>query len=235
MKKITLSIMAALAVAGTTFAGTTVVSSKEYKQPVVAVPCFKDWETVIDGFYSYNDGIANRQHRYFRDGSGGGVDVTQFFYRYFGLGVEGNWWDGANTNLNNVYENGYYTRHGVAYYGHDGITYIRDGKVYKRDYRIGYKSNWNHHGTNRDTAQQFTGQLTFRYPLEMGGYCWAPYAFLGGGAVFDGRTSGLGDAGLGMEFRFNPHVGIFADWRYNWTDDHKNYLDQTRAGMRYVF
>ncbi len=54
MKKFTLSALAAIAVAGTSFAGPSVVMSKEYKQPCVT-PCFRDQEFQLDLFYSYNN------------------------------------------------------------------------------------------------------------------------------------------------------------------------------------
>ena len=54
MKKLTLTALAAMAVAGTAFAGPTTVVSKEYKQPCVT-PCFRDTEFQLDLFYSYND------------------------------------------------------------------------------------------------------------------------------------------------------------------------------------
>lgn len=56
MKKLTLSALAVLAVAGTSFAGPTVVTSKEFKQPCVT-PCFRDQEFQLDLFYSYNDAV----------------------------------------------------------------------------------------------------------------------------------------------------------------------------------
>lgn len=100
MKKLTLSLLAAFAVASPSFAGTTIVSSKEYKQPVIAEPCFKDQEFSLDLFYSYNDGRPG-SNRYFHDGSGGGVGLNYFFARYVGIGVEGNWWAGARKHDDN--------------------------------------------------------------------------------------------------------------------------------------
>ncbi|MEI7957665.1 MAG: hypothetical protein WCI40_01035 [Verrucomicrobiota bacterium] len=86
MKKVTLSALAAFAVAASAFAG----SAKDFKQPV-AQKFFQDTEFALDAFYSYNDTKAG----YFVDGSGGGVGADFFFQRYFGVGVEGNWWNGA--------------------------------------------------------------------------------------------------------------------------------------------
>ena len=153
MKKLTLSALAAIAVAGTSFAGPVVVTSKEFKQPCVT-PCFRDQEFQLDLFYSFNDAehqgssvasdrftapptatpivpgltpagflprstsllentnaipagstvVRSRSTsvslpQYFNDGSGGGVGLNYFFAKYFGVGVEGNWWDGCRADL----------------------------------------------------------------------------------------------------------------------------------------
>ena len=57
MKKYKLTLLAAFAVAGTSFAGSG-VASKEYKQPVVT-PCFRDTEFAVDVFYTFNDAVNN--------------------------------------------------------------------------------------------------------------------------------------------------------------------------------
>ena len=184
MKKQILSFLAAFAVAGTSFAGTE-ATSKEYKQPVVPVSCFKDFETTVDLFYSYNDGInTGGREKYYHDRSGGGVAATYWFYRYFGAGLEGNWFDGA---------------------------------------------------PNKDVINEATAQLFVRYPVELGGFCFAPYIFGGGGGTWNGTSAGIGDVGTGIEYRFTPNIGIFADWRYVFAGHNFNYFDTSRAGLRFIF
>lgn len=227
MKKLTISLLAAFAVAGTSFAGTT-VTSKEYKQPVV-VPCFKDQEFQVDLFYSYNDachqgdrvntdsfsgtdaigpftavGTLSRQ-QYFRDGSGGGLGFSYYFMRYFGVGVEGNWWQGVNAGGTGTLA---VTRAGVT-----TITTFSDAK--------------------HDTAQQFTGNVLIRYPFE-GSICWAPYILGGGGGVWDGKSTGFGDVGVGAEYRVTPMIGLFTDWRWEFMCN-RNDVNMTRAGIRFAF
>jgi hypothetical protein len=88
MKKAALSLFAIVALAGTSFAGTAVVSSgKDFKGPV-PVTCFGDQELQVDAFASYN--AANK----YDDGVGGGLGVNYFFLRYVGVGVDGNIYDG---------------------------------------------------------------------------------------------------------------------------------------------
>ena len=256
MKKLTLSLLAVL-VAGTSFAGAPVVTSKEYKQPVV--PCFRDQEFALDLFYSFNDAehqgnrVVNRsntevvgdptfitdeltisQPQYFRDGSGGGVGLNFFFARYFGIGVEGNWWNGVNT--------------GGSATASIGVVRDTDGNITDRGTTRSRSS------IRKEAAQQVTGNLILRYPFE-GPICWAPYIFAGGGGIWDGSGNGFGDVGLGVEFRVTPNIGIFTDWRWEFMGGHNNNnvninnvnvtvntdskrhndVNMTRVGVRFVF
>jgi hypothetical protein len=84
MKKAVFSLLTCVVLAGTSFAGTAVVSSgKEFKGPVAPVTCFGDTELQIDAFGTYNAA----RHQY-NDGYGGGLGVNYFFLRYVGVGVD---------------------------------------------------------------------------------------------------------------------------------------------------
>lgn len=91
MKKLMFGLIAGLALSSVSFAGTTYVSSKEYKpvEPIAPVQpqCFRDTELQLDFFYSYTDFRHGSQYH---DGNGGGVGVNYFFHRYFGIGLSGN-------------------------------------------------------------------------------------------------------------------------------------------------
>ena len=246
MKKLTLTLLAAFAVAGTSFAGTT-VSTKEYKQPVVT-PCFQDTEFAMDVFYTYNDAchqgsstslrtdsftrtstlgsstitdrfgvaVSDSTPQYFRDGSGGGVGFDYFFARYFGVSVEGNWWVGANAS--NTFE-GAIVRDRTISNGSSSTT--------TRTVSTGSKTTINH-----DVTHQVTGSVIFRYPIE-GSFCWAPYLFGGGGGIWDGKSTGFGHVGLGAEWRVTPKIGIFSDWRWEFTS--RNDINSSRLGVRFIF
>lgn len=267
MKKVTLSALAAIAVAGTSFAGPSVVVSKDYKQPCVT-PCFRDQEFQLDLFYSFNDaehqgsssatdtflsspgttplgtGLINPANPlltdptssvipagstvyrgqkatvtlppYFRDGSGGGVGANYFFAKYFGIGVEGNWWDGTRSGYDgNLSTNDLVILSGpidpvalaaAAKASNTSVTVLSDGNLVLKNKRAFGNSN-------RSVANQVTGNLILRYPFE-GPICWAPYIFGGGGGVFDGQNTGFGDIGIGVEFRITPNMGFFTDWRW---------------------
>src|ERR1700680_3688455 len=103
-----------------------------------------------------------------------------------------------------------------------------------------------------------TGNVILRYPLDtkFPGLHLAPYAFGGGGGIFnenntftrfatfgnqnrlhrrDTDDEVLGDAGAGLEYRFTPHIGLFSDARYNFVDGPKNNFLLTRFGVRLAF
>jgi hypothetical protein len=98
MKKLAIGAFALVILATGAFAGQPIVTSKEYK-PIIPQPCFREIELQLDIFGSYTDG---RQHGY-GDGWGGGFALNYFFTRYFGVGAEGNVYDG---NVNGVWNYG---------------------------------------------------------------------------------------------------------------------------------
>jgi hypothetical protein len=75
------------------------------------------------------------------------------------------------------------------------------------------------------------GNLIARFPIESAGL--APYLFGGGGRGMDPAWEWFGQAGVGLEWRFNRTTGIFSDGRYIWADSSDRLL--LRAGVRVVF
>lgn len=91
MKKITLPLIACLALASSAFAGQEVKATKDYKTP--EEPCFKDQEFQLDVFGSWADINTRDGHHHLdgpRDGFGGGLGVNYFFMRYLGVGADAN-------------------------------------------------------------------------------------------------------------------------------------------------
>jgi hypothetical protein len=84
-------------------------------------------------------------------------------------------------------------------------------------------------GTFVDSA---SANLTLRLPLGQSGF--APYVFGGGGRHFDALKEWFAQAGAGMEYRFNPHIGIFIDAR-GVLPDEARYYGVARLGMRFAF
>jgi Outer membrane protein beta-barrel domain len=81
-------------------------------------------------------------------------------------------------------------------------------------------------------VDQAMGALVARLPFDPSG--WAPYIFGGGGRGFDPAWEWLGQAGIGVEYRFNPATGVFFDSRYIWHDKSYDRI-MFRAGLRIVF
>ena len=99
------------------------------------------------------------------------------------------------------------------------------------------------------------GTFTLRYPLPCSRY--APYAYIGGGAIFGGgerdrvifppvvqgfyiahtggRTEALGQLGVGCEVRLTPHIGLLSDFSWNVIDGPKNNFGMVRSGINFAF
>lgn len=86
----------------------------------------------------------------------------------------------------------------------------------------------------RHFDDHINGNFIFRIPIEVAHI--APYVLAGGGRSFNPGWYWFGDAGVGLEFRLNPKMGIFTDARYIWESTSKA-PDQAalRAGIKVVF
>jgi hypothetical protein len=72
----------------------------------------------------------------------------------------------------------------------------------------------------------------FRMPLGQSGV--APYAFAGGGRQFELSRVWFAQGGLGLEYRFCPHVGVFVDARAVFPNETR-YYGVGRLGLRVAF
>ena len=52
---------------------------------------------------------------------------------------------------------------------------------------------------------------------------------------FPGGSQVLGHFGVGLEYRFTPHIGIFGEAGYDLVDRSTNDFIQTNFGLRYAF
>jgi hypothetical protein len=116
-------------------------------------------------------------------------------------------------------------------------------------------------GSLSTSAGIITTDLILRLPLDD---FWpsvhlAPYGFGGFGAIFGGgggstintrfpelnarfnsqsssvKGRPIGNIGGGLEYRFTPHIGIFAEAGYNIVDGPNNNFVQTNFGLRFAF
>ena len=182
MNKQTITLLAAVAIASTSFAGTKVVTSKEFKQPVATGSYFQDQEFTFDLSYSYNDAMKGGHHSYFHDKSGGGAGASYFFARYFGVGVDANWFGGGpddavlhqltgNLILRYPIE---LTCCGVAPYVFGGGGEVLDGKhtsladagvglEVRLTPRFGIFTDWRYNFTNHDRGDLATTRAGVRF------------------------------------------------------------------------
>lgn len=104
-----------------------------------------------------------------------------------------------------------------------------------------------------DAVGQFSGNLIFRYPIP--GSRFAPYAYAGGGVIFNGsriedlvdrgrsvgsirrhsETEAMGQFGAGFEFRLTPNVGLINDFSWNVVGGDENDFGMVRSGVRFGF
>jgi len=77
-----------------------------------------------------------------------------------------------------------------------------------------------------------SANLIVRYPVGDSGF--APYALGGAGYRFDDVTAAFGQAGVGMEYRFTPHWGVFLDARAVLPAQTRIY-GLARLGVRFAF
>jgi hypothetical protein len=100
---------------------------------------------------------------------------------------------------------------------------------FARYFGIGAEAFW--YGNGGTAEHVIVGNAFFRYPI-----CslnLAPYVMAGGGAGWDRITVGFGHVGGGLEWRFLPNFGLFADgrWFYGAPDN----VAVIRSGMRVAF
>ena len=79
----------------------------------------------------------------------------------------------------------------------------------------------------------YGGDLVFRFPITE--LCLAPYILVGGGGDSDGVNRGYGDAGGGVDIRFDNMncMGIFIDGTYHWTGDSDHDFTLVRVGIKF--
>ena len=217
--KPTIPILAAVAFAGSAFAGTRVVESKTHV--VAETECFRAKELQLDIFGQYSVGEGPDRAGTFRDhGWGGGVGMNYFLTRNFGLGVDAAWLDAKEAN--------YTTRTpAVGIAGPQlGIPGIAGGT-----------RGLPNRNSDPTTVHNFSASLIYRFPIDR--ICTAPYVFAGGGFAVDGKQWATAHAGAGVEHRLSSKVGLFTDARWTFLGDRfgRDELGNlgVRAGVRIVF
>jgi hypothetical protein len=112
-------------------------------------------------------------------------------------------------------------------------------------------------GDDRHAVGSVLGTFTLRLPIGCSRF--APYAWIGGGAIFGGGrsseilvdpaapfgvvrrefnqsdTRGMGQVGGGLEYRFTPHLGLLTDVSWNVVSGAKNNFGMARTGINFAF
>jgi hypothetical protein len=91
---------------------------------------------------------------------------------------------------------------------------------------------WDGDRISNEVVTAVSGSIILRLPMDS--VHLAPYLLGGAGGTFSGVDQLTFHGGLGMEYRFTPHVGTFVDGRYVFADDTNNY-GLVRFGFRYAF
>ncbi len=97
---------------------------------------------------------------------------------------------------------------------------------------IGVGADMGSENTTGPFIDNAAANLIWRLPLGRKGL--APYIFGGAGRHFGPIRTWFGLAGAGMEYRYNPHLGVFLDVRGVLPDKTKN-SGIARLGMRFDF
>jgi hypothetical protein len=209
MKKlIALSVVAIALQVVSASAGEAVASSKEVVTPTpLPISYFRSNEFSLGLFGSYGWTYNNNNLGIGNHAWGGGVDGQYFPLQYVGFAIEGDFFNESPGDF---------------------------------------------------FGSTVTGNVILRYPLDIKypGLHLAPYAFGGVGGLFnenntftriatvghagrlDRRNTDdevLGDGGIGLEYRFTPHIGLFSDVRYNLVNGSTNNFLSTRFGLRFAF
>jgi hypothetical protein len=117
---------------------------------------------------------------------------------------------------------------------HDGRLGLGAGMNYFILPFLGVSGEFYTENPDHSFVDEASGNVVLRIPIPLGTFGLAPYAFGGGGHQFDPFEDTFAQAGGGLELRFTPHVGVFADARAVFTEHNANH-GMARAGFRIAF
>jgi len=209
MKKINVAIIASCGLLSNAFAGTPMVSSKEYKAPA-PVLCFHEHEWQVDLFGQYSVGEGPHQAGTFRDhGWGGGVGINYFFTRNLGLGIDAAWLYATEA---------------------PGRDFTFRGRTFHTDRDFG--------DSDQTTIHNFSGSLILRFPIDEHCLAPYIYAGGGCHVDGDQWASAHAGVGLEYRFQPEKYA-VFLDGRWTYFGDRFGHEDLnqfgTRLGFRFIF
>ncbi len=198
---LTLSLLAALALPG--MAGEMTLT--QATSPATSLSLYNAGEVQVDVFGAYGFASSGNERVIGDDVIGGGLGMSYYFTRWFGIGGETSLFD-----------------------------------------------------TDADLLGTAAFNLFLRAPIADSGF--AVYAFGGGGVSYNAEDIDYDDfddardraeddedlqddddvlflwhLGAGVEYRFNPNFGVFADGRYTWVERDDSDFGLVRVGLRFAF
>jgi hypothetical protein len=158
-----------------------------------------------------NLGQVSKNQLFARDDTwGGGADVKYFFSKYFGVGVEGlglaaktNFAGGGLMTLTGRFPFGRF-----APYVTSGIGFIDGGATTYRYFN------------EKHVYVQAGG------PFDTGSYVAHEREFYTTDPVYNYAVRGLGQIGAGLEFRITCHIGLMADFTWNFVFGQEDHADK---------
>jgi hypothetical protein len=167
-----------------------------------------------------NLGQVSKNELFARDNAwGGGVDVKYFWSRYFGAGLEGvglaaktNFAGGGLATLTARYPFGRF-----APYAFGGLGFIDGGATLYRFF--------NEKHTYRP-GSSFPGAFSGSQLLYPGDYVFHEHEFWTTDPVYNHHLRGLGQIGAGLEFRVTCHIGLMADFSWNFVFGQEGHDDK---------
>lgn len=228
MKKLTLSLCAAVAMATAAYAGTETYT-KESKS-VAPPPCPQwyadnEFNLTLSGVYAWT-GNDWEDDRYFGfdHAWGGAIDAKYFVHRYFGFGVQG--WLAKGNSRGTTLDNGFVRVSG-------------------------------NNGDDDDAVGGVLGTFTLRFPISCSRwapYVWIGGGGVWGGGrdhdffldpaqpfgvvrrdFHDSEGKAVGQVGGGFEVRFSPHLGWTNDVSWNIVSGADNNFGMARTGLNFAF
>lgn len=169
-------------------------------------------------------GALSLQHAIADDASIAGASSASSLYRSheFSVDLFGSGSIGQQT-INNI---------SGSRVSHDGRLGAGAGANYFFTRYFGIGGDAYTENTTHNFVDSTSGNVLLRLPLGESGF--APYVMGGGGYQFDSVEQGFGQGGAGLEYRFTPHWGVFADARYVFADKTEDY-GLGRLGLRLSF
>ena len=223
MKKLTLSLCAAVAMTSAAFAGETY--SKESKS-VTPPPCPQwyadnEFNVTLSGVYGWtgND-WADDRYLAVDHGWGAAIDAKYFVHRYFGFGVQG-WGIAAHSHDEFTFSNGFRVRgdedsHAVG--GVLGTFTLRFPISCSRFAPYFWLGGGGVFGGGRSHDYFLaTNNLPVRRDFD------------------DSHTRSVGQVGGGFEVRFTPHIGWTNDVSWNVVSGPDNNFGMARTGINFAF